>query len=1750
MAATTRQAEDDLTRDGTGFDYASGERSKRTFRDVLVELETGAQSTAEKGRLFERLVKAFLEWDKAQAQRFSRVWLWGDWPGNRGQRDTGIDIVTEERDSGDLVAIQCKFYGPSTRIVREHANSFLGAYGAEEFAKGIFVSTSDSWTGNAEDAVANFGKPVALWGPDVFENSSIDWSTFDLNSPGDLTRRQTKDLYGYQDDALQDTLTGFEEHDRGKLIMACGSGKTFTALRIAERLAGVGGTVLFLTPSISLLSQSLIDWANDADLPLKPFAVCSDTRAGRRSGDDEDMSPYDLTETPSTNPEQLAAGFRRTDLQNNMTVVFSTYQSLDVVAAAQKQPNGLPEFDLIICDEAHRTTGVSARRLIGQDESNFQRVHDNGFIAGGKRLYMTATPRIYGDRARRKANESQLLLASMDDESLYGPEFHRLGFGKAIELGILSDYKVVIFNVDQEQAGIDLDALLSDSDNEVNMDNGARMVGCWNGLGKRAAAGLDFGGDDRPAKRAVAFSNAIRQSKQFKDYFPQVIEACINAGGDNSENTLRCEVDHVDGTQNALHRADRVAWLRAEPQEGVCKILSNARCLTEGIDVPALDAILFLHPRKSEIDVVQAVGRVMRKAQGKQFGYIILPIAQAPGSTPQETVNDSAYKAVWQVINAIAAHDDRFEAKINQLALTIERRTPDDYTADGDLANADGGDADGESRREEDGIQGTLLIAGSPELRDAILAKVVDKYADPRYWEKWADTIRQISIRHEARIRALVGGPDPAVRETFDGFLDSIRNNLNDGITEDDAISMLSQHLVSRPVFDALFEDYAFTQRNPVSQAMQTTLESLEEKGLEKETAELDAFYRDVRVCVRGLTSAAARQKIIAELYQRFFQLALADVAKRMGIVHTPTEVVDYIVRSVEDVLQSEFSVSVSDEGVHVIDPFVGTGTFITRLLQSGLIKDTDLPRKYEQELHANDIMLLAYYIAAINIEATYHDRANADEYAPFEGIVLTDTFQSTEEGDPMDEALFPRNNARIERQKALDIRVILGNPPWSATNTRKYPTIDGKVQQRYAEPSAAAKLSSLYDPYVRAIRQASDRVQSSPEGGVVAFVTNGGFIDANAFDGFRKALADEFHAVYCYNLRGDQRTAGEQSRREGGKIFGSGSRAGVAILILVKKPGPTSGATIYYRDIGDYLTREAKLDILGTSSLGSMNWQVTTPNEYGDWLGRRSTTFGKLRALAPTGDHLDDSQMVPMFGVQTKGVITSRDVWCYGSSAKCLRANIQLSVDFYNQQVAEFRKTNPNGSLRERAMHAKSFVGDTPSKFHWSRENYRDLANGTTYTVRDESFTTGAYRPFYKQHLYFNRELNNSVRDFHELYPAPSFENLGIYVRGHGSPDPFSTLMTDSITDLALLGSWNGASLYLPRYRYIPATALTKLSGTDNPELERVSNVNPDAVAQFQAHYDDPDINDDDLFYYTYGVLHSPQWRAAFADDLAKAPARIPMAPTADAFRTFAEAGRKLAELHVNYETVEPYPLEEIYEPSWDGDAPNAYRVEKMAYPGRRPNLDPTRIIYNAGVTLAGIPAHAHEYRLGSRSALDWLIDRYRVTKHKASGIVNDPNDWCAEHDNPRYILDLIKRVTTVSVKTVEIVRNLPYLPFDAGAVSPAAVEIASDEWPYVPALSVDPETFQRLADQWEDETTYLSNPHQIAQHPAYQEILGMGSGAVPLILERLRDRGGRWFSTLQKMTAADPVPPQDRGNVPAMTAAWLEWGLRNGYA
>ena len=636
--------------------------AKHSIHDVLAYFREAASSNRDLGDRFERLICRYLELDPIYAERFGNVWMFNEWPRKGSVGDIGIDVVAEERATGEFCGIQCKFFLPEHTISKEDIDSYFTALGNPLFTSGLIVSTTDRWGKNADHAIEHQTKRVNRLSVHDLDASPIDWSKFSLQRPQDLALRPQKKLRDDQKDAQADVLKGFAEADRGKLIMACGTGKTFTALKIAEKLAPTGH-VLFLVPSLSLMSQSLREWTAESARPLHSLAVCSDTSIGKRTtktdDDKGDITTYDLAFPATTSARQIVqqhhaihtmAAHRKTSAQ--MTVVFSTYQSIDAVSQAQKA--GLPEFDLIICDEAHRTTGVT---LSGEDESHFVKVHDADFIKGRKRLYMTATPRVYGDEAKVKAGQADAELCSMDNVEQFGAEFHRLGFGEAVSKSLLSDYKVLVLAVDEKYVSKTFQRQIADANNELNLDDAVRITGCWNGLAKRfdqstttdAAVSAELQGDAAPMRRAVAFSRSIKDSKAFVEKFGQIVAAYRETHPD-AENLLGCELDHVDGTFDALKRNARLDWLKAASPENTCRILSNARCLSEGVDVPALDAVLFLNPRKSIIDVVQSVGRVMRRAEGKKYGYIILPIGIPADVPAEEALKDNEkYKVVWQV---------------------------------------------------------------------------------------------------------------------------------------------------------------------------------------------------------------------------------------------------------------------------------------------------------------------------------------------------------------------------------------------------------------------------------------------------------------------------------------------------------------------------------------------------------------------------------------------------------------------------------------------------------------------------------------------------------------------------------------------------------------------------------------------------------------------------------------------------------------------------------------------------------------------------------------------------------------------------------------------------------------------------------------------------------------------------------------------------------------------------------------------
>lgn len=1616
-----------------------------SFSKILSKYRNVSHSERDKGDRFERLIQAYLYTDPKYTH-LTKVWLWSEFPYRKdfGGHDIGIDLVAQTTE-GEYWAIQCKCYQEEARISKEEVDTFLSTSGRSfedntgermKFARRIWVSTTNNWSAKANETLQHQDPPVTRINLSDLQEAPVEWNKIDEGIFGEKARTAKKELRFHQKEALQNTLSYFEAgNKRGKLIMACGTGKTFTSLRIAEEVTENNGTILFLVPSIALLGQTLREWTADANEEINAIAVCSDseiTKEKKKNEDAETFSVVDLAVPASTNVNAILKQFEYFELTNKkgLTVVFSTYQSIDAIAKTQKRLESVgskyEKFDLIICDEAHRTTGVT---LAGNDESAFVKIHDNSFINSDKRIYMTATPRLYGEESKRKAEEQSAVLASMDDEALYGQEIYRIGFGEAVERDLLSDYKVLILTLSENDVTPEVQKVIQNPEHEIGVDDASKLIGCINAMSKQILGenGTLHINDPDPMRRAVAFTPNIKTSKKITDSFNQIGETYAESVPELKQETLvNLKSRHIDGSMSATERDELMSWLKAEPNEShEARVLTNVRCLSEGVDVPSLDAVMFLSARNSQVDVVQSVGRVMRKSPGKQYGYIIIPIVVPTDVKPEDALNDNErYKVVWTVLNALRAHDDRFNATVNKIDLNKKR--PDQILVGRPDPDGDG-DPFNDSNTDQSklvGVQQTTLHFEA--LQTAIYAKMVQKVGDRQYWENWAKSVADIAERQITRITKIVDEDDDA-HMAFRQFLKGLQRNINPSITEQQAIEMLSQHIITKPVFEALFEGYSFVQNNAVSISMQKALDAIEAKAVEDIDAELlDGFYKSVRKRAEGIDNSVGKQRIIAELYEKFFKTAFPKMVEQLGIVYTPPEVVDFIIHSVNDVLKKEFGRSLTDENVNILDPFTGTGTFITRLLQSGVINPEDLERKYKHEIFANEIVLLAYYIAAVNVENAYHDLLEKDEYESFEGIVLTDTFQLSEEDDNaklFSEAL-AENSERLQRQKNTPLRVIIGNPPYSVGQTsandnaqnQKYTKLDKRIAGTYAKLTNATNKNSLYDSYIKAFRWASDRL--SEEGGIVGFVSNGSWIDGNAQDGLRKSLESEFTSVYIFNLRGNQRTSGELSRREGGKIFGSGSRTPIAITLLVKDPSkPKEKADIYYHDIGDYLSREQKLQIIsdfGSVSSGALDWQSIHPNEHGDWLNLRNKAFDNFLPLAPASKYASNTHSV--FVTNSSGVKTQRDVWCYNSSIDVLQSNISNTVRFYNSEVERLSGTT--------AKKVKASIDYDPTKMSWSESLIQGVAKGSKLSVNKNSFRTALYRPYFKQNIYYDRTLNERVYQNSKLFPLDNkkLDNVVISVSGAGMTKGFSALITDTLPDIQCQP--NGQCFPLYYYEKTDTNSPSLFDNNSNDEYVRKDGISDYVLKNAQNQYHDKHISKEDIFYYVYGLLQSPDYRREFANDLKKMLPRLPLVSKSDDFWAFSKAGRHLASLHVNYEDVPPYENIKV-----SGTQHNDYHVDKMRFASKN---DKSSITYNGRITIEHIPDKAYEYVVNGKSATEWILERYQVKTDKNSGITNNPNDWAQEVGNPRYILDLLLSVINLSVQTVDIVNNLPKLNFE----------------------------------------------------------------------------------------------------------------------
>ena len=1564
-----------------------------TFDELVEQINNNLDKQRDRGTAFEKMVVAYLKNEPAYKQKFEDVWMLNEVPAEYHipKRDTGVDIVAKDYD-GELTAIQAKFY--KGKVSKAGIDSFVAETGKSKYSAGILVSSTDDWNRNAKAELEDTTKPFSIIGLSQLRHAHFDWQKFEFAKENkNLSDKKPKKLRKYQQTAIDNSLKYFSTHDRGKLIMAPGTGKTFTSLKIAEALMHKQNkrqfNVLYLVPSIQLLSQTLFSWNNDVsdNIHMTSFSVVSDSKANKKKGkDDDDLGAKDIGFEPTTNVQDLVDHYKLVqehNLPNDMRVVFSTYQSIEVIKNAQKL--GYPEFDLIIADEAHRTTGAKALN----EDSTFTEVHSNTNVKAKLRLYQTATPKIYDQNAKKKAKENSIVVASMDDKSIYGEEIFRLGFGDAVAQGYLTDYKVSVLAVSESYVNKDMQKLMS-ADNQLKVDDIGKIIGVWNAMVKRDGITGEITG--APMKRAIAFTDTIKHSKTISNEFNQVVNDYLDSDNSNiAEDSFHVDVHHVDGGLNALEKETEIDWLGNDDiEDNHARVLSNVRFLTEGIDVPNLDAIIFFSPKKSQVDIVQAVGRIMRRAENKEYGYIILPIVVADGVDPNVALdNDKKYKQVWQVLNALRSTDERFDAEVNTLDLNKKKSERINIIG---IDSSPKTKVDEDTHKENEKTVQLELPLEWKEMRKAFYGKVVKHVGDRRYLEDWSKDVADIATMYVRRIKDLIDSNQGA-KLAFDKFLKSLRFNINDSIDQEQAVEMLAQHLITEPVFNALFSEYDFVRNNAVSKSMNGIISAFKIFGFAKEQEKLKPFYDSVKLRASGIDNIQGKQTFIIQLYNSFFKTAFPRVTESMGIVFTPVEVVDFIVHSVDWALNKYFGKSLASKNVHVLDPFTGTGTFITRTLyylkqqmDEGKITYDDILRKYTHELHANEIILLSYYIAAINIEAVFDEINGPDRgYKPFNGIVLTDTFESTEREGTLDDDMFGTNNERLKKQQEVPITAIISNPPYSVgqksandnNQNIHYPKLEKQIEKTYVKKSKSNLSKSLYDSYIKAFRWASDRIGRQ---GVIGFITNSGYIDKGSLSGLRESIYGEFNHIYVFNLRGAIKgKVGELARKEGQNIFDI--LTGVAITILIKDT--SSRHEIFYKDIGDFLSRKKKIEeIKKYYSIDNINWSVIIPDKNNDWINQRDKQYSNFPCIS--------GEKNSPFNFNAVGISTTRDSWVSGFSKDVVLNNSTRLVNNFNKEV---KKNGGKG--------VKSQMRDS-LKIKWSVNLDNLFKKGKTISLNDKKIVLETYRPFTKKWLMYDRNIVERPGKYYKIWGN---KNIAIVTTGRGSRRNFSALVVNNFPNYDLMEKGQG----FIEFNNERTTELI-------PDKDNINN-------SFAQKYG---LNKKDVFPFIYGLLNSTDYQKYYSNDLKKDLARIPNVVSK---KIYIKIGKKLMDLHLNYETVPMYDKCQI---AYNGE-PN-YKVKKMKFAKKRNaegklENDRSTIIFNDSITIENIPEKAYQYIVNGKSAIEWIMDQYQVKTDKKSGITDDPNDYS---DDPKYIFNLLLRIINVSVQTVDLINELPPLKIE----------------------------------------------------------------------------------------------------------------------
>ncbi len=1416
--------------------------------------------------------------------------------------------------------------------------------------------------------------------------------------------------------------------------MACGSGKTFTAFSIIKAITQPGALILFLVPSLDLMRQTISFSRRDADFDFDGFAVCSDQTTAYKSQQDNifvsdaEIPISDVIRSPADIKNHY--DHLKKISKTNRNIIFSTYQSLDKIIATQRFFN-LPCIDLIVCDEAHRTAKIKDKAVKKKD--NFSSVHDNNKLQANKRLYMTATPKVFTKSkwVKQKHDYENVELWSMDDDpnGIFGKHFFTFSFSEGVAKKCLSDFRVIVLGLCEteytaeyqkykESVQHDYDAYKESVENKnelqtarpankkvdlmIELSDYTRLMGVFKILAEEninsAIAFCRFA-----TKKA---GNSLLLANFFEDYKKRFLLK------------KETKIIHIDGTMSTAQRRSKINELENHAP-GECVVLSNARCLTEGVDVPALDAVIFMHGRKSKIDIVQATGRVMRQQKDKKYGVVILPIVgrlnekQLTNEITKRliTVNSDEFKKIEDVLNALRSPqvkpligknannvrelDDEWNKNLIEVVVRINVKKIKKLLLQ---QNAHTPSKKEDVKKQE--IEYSNIL--EKQINKAILTSekyiksgVLKRIGSRSYWSIWmGDYLVKTASRTKDHIYNLLNKEEN--QELFNKFSKKLKTYLNPNISKEDVINLLRDSFVTEPIFNILFPNSLIN--NPVAKTITDFIQSLKlDNAMDVEKEALKSFYNEIELEVKTINEEKAKQNLLKKIYGEYINLIYPGKAKELGIVYTPVEVIDFLLKSVSYLLKTEFNnSSFNDKEVKILDPFTGVGTFISRLLSEdlNLINGEHLLYKYNNDIYANEILLLPYYIASTNIQHVFNTRFKTEysQYLPFPGIIWTDTFQLYEkqfETQMQMKLSKDDNNERISKQEKEAINVIIGNPPYSIKKNNKYKKLDSDIH-KLASLSKAKGKNKLFDSYIKSFFFSVHQIKKNNKKGIIAFITNNGYLNNISSDSFRKYfLEKEFYKIFIIDLKGDIRSDIRlHEKKEGESIF-KNTMIGSCLFIgiLNEQAHSEIKGKVFYIKVGNNWKSEKKLEWLSRKKSIEILW--------------KNNEFTKIYS-DKNGDWFDKKVLWPKSYIKLrKGIF---NLWSNG-------------VKFHKLRFAtNFSEIKIKPAMEKEIDKYNSYFVNKNIKFSSKELNEKIEANIVSPSFDENYLRFIQTRPFVKKWCYYDEHWILSHYQMKKICPITgSSEN--IMINFYINPLAVKTLTTYSFIE--------GVQNY-PFYLY-------DSKSQDLLKKTETTKTNINNLAHKYFHYkknNDAMINNDLILDYTYGFLHYKEYQTKFKNNfIARDSPYICKPKSYNCFLKISKIGKQLKELHLNYENCcykgknVPYNAE-FEKGNWDLEDSD-YKVRKMSWAkDQQGNVDKSKIIFNEFIAIKNIPLQAYQYKVGFKSAIKHVMDGYKVEEKKNS----DPNDFAIEtmHD-PKYILKLLIRIINLSLITLDLVKQLP---------------------------------------------------------------------------------------------------------------------------